>query len=105
MITEKATVDEQTSLYTMLDACLKAVRRRNVSYIIVAHTGGVASISLYVTGKKGMATKDVVLLLDENTNVWSAYSQGYKYTLNSIMEITNICKTIVNTLGATVLKF
>lgn len=104
MIIENIPNSEINKLYVSIYANMSSFRKRSISFIISAHSNTVASIILYVTGKRGTVTKDFVLIYDTVLLEWNIYCEGKKYIIASLSEISTIVKTMLTQMSTTVTK-
>lgn len=88
-----------------IDAHLRSIRKRDLTYYVVAHTSKAASINIIATGKKGSANADLILNYDEYEGKWVIHSRGKIYYLDSFEEIKLVTKQIINNLFNIILKF
>jgi len=58
MIIETIPNSEINRLYTSIYANMSSFRKRSISFIISPHSNSVASVILYVTGKRGTVTNN-----------------------------------------------
>lgn len=104
MIIENIPNSQTNRLYISIDKNLSSFRKRSISYIINAHSDGIASVILYITGKKGTVTKDFVIIYDYLLLDWNVYSEGKKFTINSLNELSSIVKSMITKMATTVTK-
>ena len=104
MTIENIPSTKRTSLYLALDANLSSFRKRSMLYTIAAHSSNVANISFYLTGKKGTVVKELTLVFDSIIDSWTVYSEGKKYTLDSLSEISTVIRSMIAKMSVTVNK-
>lgn len=92
--------DKSNQLFMAIEKNISSFRKRNISYVINAHSDDLATIILMVTGKKGTATKDIILRYDI-INDWQLYVSGEKYILTSFSEISTIMRTLIQQMSVT----
>jgi hypothetical protein len=83
---------------------MSSFRKRSISYVIHPHSDGIATIILYVTGKRGTVTKDFVVIYDYVLIEWNIYCEGKKYIINSLNELPTIIKNLLTKMSTTVTK-
>lgn len=94
MIIEKIQDDQRTKLrLSLLKICQQ---RRGVSYVVTTESANVGNISLTVTGKNGSTTKNLIVILNQSTNEWECYCDGYVYRMLILSEITTVLKTKIS---------
>lgn len=95
--------DERNQLYLEIDRHLSSIHRRNVAYLLNTFSSRLATITLFVNGKRGTSQKNIIL---ENLDgTWYAYEQNSVYELRGLSEISSICKSIIQRLYIIVSKF
>lgn len=104
MIIESIPNSEINKLYIAIYGNMSSFRKRSISFIISAHSNTVATVILYVTGKRGTVTKDFVLIYDTILLEWNIYSEGKKYIINSLNELPTIINNMIQKMGTTVTK-
>jgi len=104
MIIENISNDKQTKLFMALEANLNSLKKRNISYIITCYSDLMATITLQVNGKKGLATKIIAVNYELLHVSWVVYSENKKYILTGLSEISTITKSIVAKLSTTLTK-
>jgi hypothetical protein len=104
MIITKIDDSIRTKLQYALQKYLNSISRRNITFVIYAQTDKIANIELIVTGKKGTATKSITLIYSDIDVEWTAYADGYSYSMLSLSEITTICKNFVQNLNTILTK-
>lgn len=92
------------SLYVQIEKNLSTLKRRGVAYVVNVHSDKLATFWIYVTGRKGTVTKDVVIKYDDISMRWKAYSMGNEYVLDSINDIAIIGKSLITRLSPTLSK-
>lgn len=95
--------DEKNQLYLEIDRNLSSIVKRNVAYLLNTFSNELATIILFVNGKRGTSQKSIIL--QKKDGKWYAYEQNNVYELTSISEISSVCKTIINRLYIIVSKF
>lgn len=95
--------DEKNQLYLEIDRHLSSVTRRNVAYLLNTFSGNLATVTLFVNGRRGTSQKNIILQKLEGT--WYASDQNAVYELTGLSEISSICKTIIQRLYIIVSKF
>ena len=104
MIIETIPNSEINRLYTSIYANMSSFRKRSISFIISPHSNSVASVILYVTGKRGTVTKDFVLIYDSLILEWNVYSEGKKFIITSLNELPSIINNMIQKMSTTVTK-
>jgi hypothetical protein len=104
MIIETINSSERTKLYLALESNLSSFRKRSMLYTISAHSESIAGISLYVTGKRGTVTKDIVVSFNKDIQSWEVFSEGKKYTLVSLSEISAVIRSMIAKMSVTINK-
>lgn len=87
-----------------LSKLTKSYSRRGVAFVISAHSKYVANLTMLVTGKRGTAQKSFVIIYDEVTEEWVAYSDGYSYRMLSLSEISMLVKNKIQKLHTVLTK-
>ena len=95
---------EISSLYIEIEKNLSTLKRRGVAYVVNVHSKNLATFWIYVTGRRGTVTKDVVVQYDEIELKWKAYAMNKEYILDSLTDIAIIGKSIINRLSPTLSK-
>lgn len=98
MIITKINSSSRGKLYNNLFKYVSSFSRRGVSISVFAHSGLAANIIIRVTGLKGTAEKNIVVVFNSAANEWIAYSEGIQYNLISLSEITIIVKNRIQKL-------
>lgn len=93
MIIEQVDQSKRNKLYLSLTKYVASYSRRSVVFIITAQSEYVANLEIFITGKRGTAQKSITICYNETKVLWEAYCDGYKYTMLSLSEITNLAKT------------
>lgn len=104
MITEQVNKSLQSKLFLDLVKYSDSINSRSVSCIVHAHSENSASLTLIITGRRGSINKDVILFFNEISEEWQAASEGTKYSLANLSEITSILKQKVSSLSSLVSK-
>lgn len=104
MIIEQVKNDGRTKLRMTLEKLTNSFQKRNVAFVINAHSEFVGSITLIVTGKKGSAQKDIILVFNQKTEEWEGFSDGYCFKLLSISEISTVIKSKIQNLSTVLTK-
>lgn len=99
MIIEQVRNDGRTQLMMQLQKLTSSLSKRNVSFVITAHSGYVATFNLIVTGKTGSAQKTFAIVFNQTTQEWEAFCDGYVYKMISLGEISTVIKSMVNKLS------
>lgn len=96
MLIERIKKDDRTKLIMALDKYTKSFSKRGISFVALGHTAHIGSITVLVSGKKGVVQKEVIVIYDESEDEWNAYCDGYKYNMLALSEIGMVVKNIVN---------
>lgn len=96
--------DNGQTLFRKLDSNMRSLIKRNVSYIIYAHTSSVADINIMVTGRRGTGQVSMAVVYDEFELAWCVHCQGLKYILSSLNEISIVAKRLVVRLSTSLTK-
>lgn len=101
----KVNAAERDKLYRSLNTYCQSFTRRGVSFTVQAHSGFIGSIDIRVNGKRGMGTKNIVVIFDNLLEEWVAISDGYEFHMLSLSEITNMIRSKIQALSTLVTKF
>lgn len=104
MIIENIPTASLNSLYISIYANMSTFKKRSISFIISPLSDSVASITLFVTGKRGTIQKDFVLIYDKVLLEWNVYAESRKYTIISLSELPSIIMTMLTKMSTTVTK-
>lgn len=104
MITEQISGNGLSKLFLSIQKHCQSLYKRNVTFKIHVHSEFVANIELIVIGKKGTVEKNFVVIYDDFFMEWCVYSEGYKYRLTTLSEITSVLKQKISTLNSLVSK-
>lgn len=104
MIIEQIDTGEITTFNNVLSSLTLTLNKRNVSIIITALSKYNAVIIIKVNGRKGSAERIFSLNYDTLNAEWICLSNGHRYTLLSITELTNILKSTINKLRTILTK-
>lgn len=104
MLITQTNFSGQSKFYMSLVKLTNSYRKRGVSFGIHAHSEFVANLTIVVTGKYGTGQKDIVVLYNDVTKNWEAYSQGYKYDMTSLSELSTLIKTRIAKLNTVLSK-
>lgn len=96
--------DDGQVLFRKLDSNLRSLNKRNVTYIIYAHTSMVADINIMVTGRKGTGQVSMAVVYDEFELAWCVHCQGLKYILTGLNEISVVAKRLIVRLSTSLTK-
>lgn len=99
MVIETVKNDKRTQLRLSLEKYTNSYIKRNISLVTIAHSEFVASLDLTVTGKRGGATKNIILVFNELNQEWEVYCDGKKYILLSLGELSIVIKTMIQQLS------
>ncbi len=88
--------DLTNNLFLDIDRHLSSVTRRNVSYILNALTPQLATITLFVNGKRATNQISIILEYNEKTVSWFAHTPQESYELVSLTEVSTLCKQIIS---------
>lgn len=99
MIIEKVDSAGRAKLQLALESYTHSFAKRNVAFVNMAHSKTVGSIRLIVTGRRGSAQKDFVVMYNKKTEQWDTYSEGVKYSIDSLTEIATIIKSKIQKLA------
>ena len=94
----------QSKLYMSLVKFTNSFRKRGISFGIHAHSEFIANLTIVVTGKYGTAQKDMVIIFNDTTKNWEIYSEGYKYDMLTLSEISILIKTRIAKLNTVLSK-
>lgn len=92
------------SLYVQIEKNLSTLKSRGVAYVVNVHSDKLATFWIYVTGRRGTVTKDVVVKYDDIEECWKAYTLGYEYKLTTLNDISIIGKSLITRLSPTLSK-
>ena len=104
MLIETIPRDQQNKLFLAIESNLSSFKKRSISYIIDAHSDSVATVIIYVSGRQGIVSKDLVIIYDTLNLEWNIYSEGKKYTLVSISELSTVVSSMIAKLSTVVTK-
>lgn len=99
MIITKVDSSGQARLLKSLYTYTNSFRKRGVSIDIVAFSQDNGQITIRVSGTKGTAEKNIIINRNELTDSWIAYSEGLKYDMDGLSEVTTIVKNRINNLS------
>lgn len=98
MIIEKIPIGERNSFFLAMEKHLNPLQKRNVSFTINVHSRLLGEITMYLSGRRGTVVKNFVFMYNNLTEDWDIYSEGYKYSVNSLSQITTIVKNKIQKL-------
>lgn len=81
-------------LYDRVEAIMRTLKRRGVSYAVTAHSNDLATIRISVTGISGTSSKTVLIKYDTVWE-WQAYYGDNKNYLTNFGELNNVMRTII----------
>lgn len=96
--------DNGQTLFRKIDSNLRSLLKRNVSYIIYAHTAKVADVNIMVTGRRGTGQVSMAIVYDEFELCWTVHCQGLKYILTSLNEVSIVAKRLIVRLSTSLTK-
>lgn len=101
---EKINSADQNKLFMSIEKLMSSFKRRNISYIINCQSDTIASITIMITGARGTVQKNILLQYNETGDEWIAFTEGYKYYLMYLSELSVVIKSSVTALSATLTK-
>lgn len=104
MLITQTNFSGQAKLFMSLVKFTNSFQRRGITFGIHAHSEYIANLTIVVTGKYGTAQKDIVIIFNESTATWEAYSEGYKYEMLLLSEISTLIKTRIQKLNTILSK-
>lgn len=104
MVINKVDESKRSKFYMSLQKYSNIANRRGVSAIINTHSDHVGVIDLYVTGKKGTAVKNLVIVYDTVNDEWIVYNDGYEYRMDLLSDVSSILKNMVQKLSSILTK-
>lgn len=105
MIITRVDQNLQARLITALESNTRSFARRGVSISCQAQSDVVGSVTIRVSGRKGVAEKIITVVYDKTDKSWNCYCQGYCYNILSLGEISTIVKTQIQRVYTIVSKF
>mgnify|MGYP003599847281 CR=1 FL=1 len=97
--------DLTNQLYLDIDRHLNSIIRRNISYILNTVSPELATITLFVNGKRGTSQISIILQYVPKTVSWQAHSPTDSFELAGLNEISTVCKQIISRLYTVIGKF
>lgn len=91
------------TLQTRLNSFTK-FNTRGINVIAVAHSDVSGFLTVQVIGRRGMATKNAVIMYDSLDETWIVSSDGVNYYMNDLREIRQVITIMVNSMKTTVKK-
>lgn len=104
MIIEQIKNDRRAKLQTALYSVTNSYAKRGVSFVVSAESEYVASITLQVTGKKGMVSKVFTIVYNEAAGEWQIFNEGYVYKCTVLSEMSTLIKSKIQSLNTIVSK-
>jgi AAA+ ATPase superfamily predicted ATPase len=104
MIIEQIPGSDRTKLRTTLESLTRSYQRRGVSFVITTESDKVGLITLIVNGKRGIAQKNFIILFNEATSEWEAYSEGVVCKLLVLSELSTFIKSKIQNLSTLLSK-
>lgn len=101
---EKINSSDQNKLFMSIEKLMSSFKRRNISYIINCQSDTIASITIMVTGARGTVQKNILLQHNEIGDEWLVFTEGYKYYLTYLGELSIVIRSAVTSLTATLTK-
>lgn len=97
--------DLTNELFLNIDRHLSSIIKRNISYILNAVSPELATITLFVNGKRGTSQISIILEYNTKTVSWQAHTPTESYELTGINEVSTLCKQIISRLNTVIGKF
>lgn len=104
MIIETVNKSERDKLRLNLEKHTSSLINRGVSFVVQAFSEHVGTVTILVTGKKGVVQKVLIVVYNESTLSWEAFSEGVIMKLDSLSEISTVAKSTINKLAVLVQK-
>lgn len=97
--------DETNQLYLDIDRHLSSIIRRNISYILNVVSPSLATITLFVNGKRGTSQTTIILQYISKSVSWEAHTPTDSYQLVGVNEVSTLCKQIISRMYTVIGKF
>lgn len=97
--------DLTNQLFLDIDRHLNSIVRRNISYILNVVSPEIATITLFVNGKRGTSQISIILQYVPKKVAWEAHTPTDSYELVGITEISTVCKQIISRMYTVIGKF
>jgi hypothetical protein len=97
--------DLTNELFLDIDRHLNSIVKRNISYILNVVSPELATISLFVNGKKGTSQINIILQYASKKVAWEAHTPSESYELTGINEISTVCKQLISRMYTVIGKF
>lgn len=94
VFSETINPSSQNRLFNELETIMRRFKRRNVSYSITAYGGDAAAILLMITGRKGIISKQLLLVYIPESG-WVMYHDNKKLHFISFNDITASIQKII----------
>lgn len=95
---------DRDNLYILLDSAIRSLNKRGVNVVVHCYSGYYASIEVSVNGIRGIARKNIIIALNEETVEWNIIVGMKEYTTTNVTSVTNICRSVISKLSALVSK-
>lgn len=105
MIITRVDPNLQAKLIVALEKNTRSFARRGVSISCQAQSDVVGSVTIRVSGRKGIAEKIITVVYDRKDGTWNCYCQGYQYNILTLGEISTIVKSQIQRVYTIVSKF
>lgn len=102
---EKVDVTKRDKLRRALETNLSSYNKRGISFVIQAHSGYVGTVTILVSGKRGIAQKNLTIVFNEAIQQWEIIADGYIARIDTISEIKTIVKSKIQKLSTLLVKF
>jgi len=99
MIIEPIQKDLKAKFQLSLEKLTQSYSKRGVSFVITAESEYVGSIIILVTGKLGTVQKTIIVIYNQKTEEWEAYSEGYCFKMLTLSDISSVIKTKITKLS------
>lgn len=97
--------DLTNQLFMDIDRNLNSIVRRNIAYILNVLTPELATITLFVNGKRGTSQISIILQYVPKKVAWEAHTPTASYELTSVHEVSTVCKQIISRMYTVIGKF
>lgn len=93
-----------TKLQQSIDSRLSSYRKRGISYTINTLNGEAAVVTLTVSGKKGLISRNFMIIRNVLTEDWTIHAPNMKAETVTLDSIKTIVNRFINIMGSTVNK-
>lgn len=97
--------DNSLKLRQKIEANIRVVQKRGITYTIFPHSDRVASVAIIVSGRRGVGQIDMVVAYDEMKMCWTVHCQGQVFELSSFSEIGIVAKRKIVQMQVSLRKF